>query len=154
MLHTFGGLNDVGHKVKMDNIFNYLRLAHESFNLPKTVLTDGSIKKSGRGVPPCVIQQELKGKHAKTARGTVKAAVLKGDSKLCNLVIVSNYDQKPIYMIKYSIPKITWTTITKKVWSSKLGKSVLFKFLWCNVSHDYNYEMNDNDAADQLHLIY
>ena len=56
--------------------------------------------------------------------------------------------------ITHSIPKITWTTMTKRVWSSKLGKLVLFKCLRCNVSHDYNYEMNDNDVADQLRLIY
>ena len=138
LLHMFSGLNDVGHKVKMDNLFNSVRLARESFALPQKVLTDGVIRKSGRGVPPCVIQEELKGKHAEAARGTLKAAVLKGDSKSCDLVIVSNYDQKPFYMITHSIPKITWTTITKRVWSSKLGKSVLFKFLRCNVSHDYN----------------
>ena len=101
-----------------------------------------------------MIQEELKGKHAEAARGTLKAAVLKGDSKSCDLVIISNYDQKPFYMITHSIPKITWTTINKRVWSSKLGKSVLFKFLRCNISHDYNYKMNDNDVADQLRLIY
>ncbi len=28
------------------------------------------------------------------------------------------------------------------------------KFLQFNVSQDYNFEMNDNDATDQLQLIY
>ena len=35
-----------------------------------------------------------------------------------------------------------------------MSKNVDFKFLRCNLSHNYNYEMNDNDVADQLRLIY
>ena len=112
------------------------------------------IGRSGRGVPCCVFQDEKKGKKAEEARGTLKAAVLKGDSKSCDLVVVSNYDQKPFYILSHSIPKITWVIKTKTLWSRKLRKNVPFQFLRCNVSDDYNLEMNDNDWADALRLNY
>jgi hypothetical protein len=44
--------------------------------------------------------------------------------------------------------------IEKKVWSSTLKKNVDFAFLRWNLSNDYNFEMNDNDIADQLRLVY
>jgi adenosine deaminase len=44
--------------------------------------------------------------------------------------------------------------IEKKVWSTALKKTIDFSFLRWNLSDDYNYEMNDNDVADQLRLVY
>ena len=105
--------------------------------------------------PSSVIQEECKTKKgAERARGTLKVAVLKGDSKSCDLVVVSNYDQKPFYMITHSIPEVTWVVCEKMIHSSLLGKKTVFRFLRCNVSNDYNYEMNDNDVADQMRLVY
>jgi hypothetical protein len=98
-----------------------------------------------------VVQEDLKtGRAADAARGTVKAAVLKGDSRSSNLVVASCYDQKPFYMISHSCESVTWVPIEKKVWSSALKKMVDFSFLRWNLSDDYNYEMNDNDVTDQL----
>ncbi len=94
------------------------------------------------------------GRAANAARGTVKAAVLKGDSRSSNLVVASCYDQKPFYMISHSCESITWMTITKKVWSTALKTNIDFSFLWWNLLDDYNFEMNDNDVADQLRLVY
>ena len=54
------------------------------------------------------MQEELTGKRAAAARGTLKVAVLRGNSKSKDLVCVSCYDQKPFYMISHSIPKVTW----------------------------------------------
>jgi hypothetical protein len=48
------------------------------------------------------MQEEKTGRAADAARGTVKAAVLKGDSRSSNLVVASCYDQKPFYMISHS----------------------------------------------------
>ena len=101
-----------------------------------------------------MIQEEKTGKVAKAARGTVKAAVLKGESQSSDLVVASCYDQKPFYMISHSCESITWVPVTKKVWSSTLKKNVDFAFLRWNLSNDYNFEMNDNDIADQLRLVY
>ena len=73
---------------------------------------------------------------------------------MCDLVIVSNYDQKLLYMISHNIPEVTWFKKEKKVYSRELRKDVPSKFLWYNISYDYNYKMNDNDIADQLQLVY
>jgi hypothetical protein len=100
------------------------------------------------------MQEEKTGKAADAARGTVKAAVLKGDSRLSNLVVASCYNRKPFYMISHSCKSVTWTTISKKVWSTALKTNIDFSFLRWNLSDDYNFEMNDNDFADQLRLVY
>ena len=76
------------------------------------------------------MQEDKTGKAANAARGRVKVAVLKGDSCLSNLVVASCYDQKPFYMILHSCESMTWMTITKKVWSRALKKTVDFSFLW------------------------
>jgi hypothetical protein len=45
-------------------------------------------------------------------------------------------------------------TITKKIWSMALKMNVDFSLLRWNLSNDYNFEMNNNDIANQLHLVY
>ncbi len=114
----------------------------------------GVIWKRGRGVPPLVFRDEVKGKQANAVQGTVKAAVLKDDSLSHDLIIASCYDQKPFYMISHSIDQVTWVECEKRIWSHLLKRNVLFKFLRWNLSDDYNYEMNNNDIADQLRLVY
>ena len=154
LLHMYGNLQDSGHGCKMDNLFNSVKLVCSTYSLDKPVLIHGVLRKSGRGAPPCIMQEEQTGKWVEAARGTVIAAVLKGDSQSSNLVIASCYDQKPFYMISHSIEEVTWIEHTKQVWSSVLRRKVDFKFLWWALSDDYNYEMNDNDVADQLCLVY
>jgi hypothetical protein len=154
LLHMFGNLRESGHGCKMDNLFHSVKLALAAHALDQKVKVHGVLRKSGRGCPPCVIQEEKTGKAAEAARGTVKAAVLKGESQSSDLVVASCYDQKPFYMISHSCESITWVPVTKKVWSSTLKKNVDFAFLRWNLSNDYNFEMNDNDIADQLRLVY
>ena len=89
LLHMYSLLKDDYYWVKTDNLFTAVKIAREAYAAFK-VLTDGVIRRSGRGVPRCVFQDEKKGKKAEEARGTLKAAVLKGDSKSCDLVVVSN----------------------------------------------------------------
>ncbi len=100
------------------------------------------------------MQEDKQGRSADQARGTVKAAVLKGDSRSSDLNVASCYDQKPFYMISYSCESMTWMPIQKKVWSLSQKRMVDFSFLQWNLSDDYNFEMNDNDIADQLRLVY
>lgn len=140
----------------MDSLLCSVKLARESFALPTQVRIHSVIRKSGRGVPSCVIQAELTGKRAEDAHGTVKAAVLRGDSIAENLVITSCYDQKPFYMISTrSAPCITWIEHCKRVWSQTLKKNIDDKFLrFSLLHHEYNFEMNDNDVANQLRLFY
>jgi hypothetical protein len=97
-----------------------------------------------------VVQEDKTGKAADAARGTVKAAVLKGDSRSSNMVVASCYNQKPFYMISHSCESVTWMPIFERVWSMALKQNVDFSFLRWNLSDEYNFEMNDNNVANQL----
>ncbi len=132
LLYMFMNLRESGHRCKMDNLFNLVKLAQAMYSLPNPVLIHGVMRKSGRGCPPCVMQEEKQGRAADQARGTVKAAVLKGDSRSSDLIVASCYDQKPFYMISHSCESVTWTPITKKVWSSTQKRMVDFSFLRLN----------------------
>jgi hypothetical protein len=101
-----------------------------------------------------VFQEEKTGRATDAARGTVKAAVLKGDSQLSDLVFALCYDQKLFYMISSRCKSVTWMPITKKLWSTSLQWKVDFTFLRWLMSNDYNFQMNDNDIANQLQLVY
>eukprot|EP00957_Ditylum_brightwellii_P083043 6312296-Ditylum_brightwellii.AAC.2 len=156
LLHMFSNFKDDHHTVKMDNLFNSVMLCIGALQFcPRKALAQGVIRQSGRGVPPCVIQQELSGKRAEQACGTIKAAVLKGESHASNIIITSCYDQKTFYMISSIATQIIWNTVTKRVYSSaQLKRMVAFQFLRFSLSNDYNYEMNDNNISNQLRLIH
>jgi hypothetical protein len=138
----------------MDNLFNSVKISCAVFYLKKPVPVHGVLRKSGQGCPPCVLQEEKARRAADAARGTVKAAVLKGDGQSSDLVIALCYDQKPFFMISSRCASVMWTPITKKLWSTSLQWKVDFMFLHWSMSNDYNFQMNDNDVADQLRLIY
>ena len=150
LLHMFDNLKETSHRCKMDNLFNSVSLARAAYKLPSKVLVHGVIRKSGRGVPPVVLQEELGGKRADAVRGTVKVAVLKDDSESHDLIVASCYDQKPFYMISHSVQEVTWVEHQKRIYSYWQKKIVNFIFLRWNLSHDYSFEMNNNDIADQL----
>jgi hypothetical protein len=137
----------------MDNLFNSVKLSHAAYSLPKPVLVHSVLRKSGRGCPPCVIQEDKVGRAAEVARGTVKVAVLKGDSMSSDLVIALCFVQNPFYKISSKCEKVSWEPVKKKVWSSRFNQMTNFSFLRWSLSNDYNYQMNDNDT-DQLRLMY
>jgi hypothetical protein len=93
LLHMFMNLHESGHRCKMDNLFNSVKLAQAAYLLPNPVLIHGVLQKSGRGCPPCIVQEEKMGRViADQARGTVKSAALKGDSQPSDLILVSCYN--------------------------------------------------------------
>ncbi len=106
LLHMFSNLREHYHCCTMDNLFNSVKLARAAYSLPKPVFVHGILRKSGRGCPPFVIQEEKIGKHAEAAKGTVKAAVPKGDSMSSDLVVASCYNQKPFYMISSKVEEV------------------------------------------------
>ena len=77
----------------MDNMFASIRLAltaSDPLAMKNPVLIHGIIQTYGRGIPPVLKQGKKKGRAAKAkARGTVKAAVLKGDPHSSDLIIGS-----------------------------------------------------------------
>ncbi len=129
LLTMFCNLVESGHHCMMDNLFNSIKLARAAYSLEKPVLVHGVLRKTGRGAPPMVYQEDKTGRAAEAARGTVKGAVLKGDSLLSDLVVASCYDQKPFYMISHNCKRVGWLPITKKLWSSAMKQNVDHIFL-------------------------
>ena len=138
----------------MDNVFNSVKLALEAYYLWARVLIHGVIRKSMRSVSTCVLQEELTGNREDAVWGTVKTAVLEGDIKYFQLIITSCYDLKTFYMISYRKPSVTWVALLKIFCSHKEKETVNFNFLRFNMSNKYNFEMNDNNVADEYRLVY
>ena len=89
LLHMFGNLIDVGHQCNMDKPFNSVSLSQAAYVLKTRVLDHEVIRKSGHGVCSAFIQEKKTGKRANAVRGTVKVAVLKGDSESSDLIVAS-----------------------------------------------------------------
>jgi len=154
LLHMFEIFLDLYHRVNMDNLFNSVKFSIAAANCKTKVLTQGVFRKNSRGAPPIVFQEEVTGKKAEAARGTVKAAVLKGDPRAQGLIVASCFDQKPFYMVSDVATKVGWNAVEKKVFSHSANKKIIYRFLRFNISDDYNFQMNDNDITDQLRLEY
>jgi hypothetical protein len=110
----------------------------------------GVTRKSGRGLPKNVFQEELKNKQQQEAvRGTVKASVLQGDKDCPSLVACSVYDTKPVHFLSMTCTLIEWIPRMKKVFSNASKAFEQLKFLCLNINNDYNYGMGDVDVSDQ-----
>ena len=101
----------------MKLFFSVLLVAHSNSNFHSNfvyvilvkVLVAGVARKGGRCVPKCVLQDEQMTRAAQMiVRGTVKVAVLKGDSQCPDLVATSVYDTKPVHFLSMSAESIKW----------------------------------------------
>ncbi len=95
LLHMFENFCDVYYHMNMDNLFNSVQFTVAAAMCKTMVLTQGVLWKNGRGVPPCIVQEEVIGKKAEAARGTVIAAVLEGDARAQGIIVASCFDKKP-----------------------------------------------------------
>ena len=154
LLHMFANFEDVGHLVKMNKFFVAVKLVLEVYSLPTRVGIHGVISNINRGVHLCVLQEDVTEKKADKVRGSVKASVLKGDSRASNLIGASCFNWKPFYMMSHSAEEVTKSKHKKLVCSHLLKQKYPYKFLRLNLSHEYNFDMNNNDIADQLQLVY
>ena len=112
-------------------------------------------RKAGRGLPSCVLQQEVHGKEElRRVRGTVKGAVLEGDDDMPGLVAVSYYDQKPVHFLSTICEEIRWIKLQRKVYCNETQSMVSFLFLRLNINNAYNKGMGEVDVADQLRNSY
>ena len=120
----------------------------------KRIKTQGVLRVD-RGVPDIVRQEIPSGKAAQeAARGTTMLACLKNDTLTTDLLIGSCYDQRPFYMLTNAAEEVKWVEKERMVWSHEMKEQVPFKFLRWSLSDTYNFEMNDNDIADQYRLVY
>ena len=85
-------------------------------------------------------------------RGNLKATVLIGDPKCKDLVVVSMYETKPVYLLSNAWEKIQWTNKERKLRNNEKGKKVDAPFYRLNLINEYNMGMGNVDTADQLRL--
>ena len=139
----------------MDNLYMSAKFARDCFTHKKQVLIHGVARKSGRGVPNMVLQDEITDrKEVEKVRGTVKAAVLRGDPDCPNMCAVSVYDTKPVHFITMCNEKIEWIKKSRKVYNKAKKKVESVSYLRLNVNDDYNNGMGDVDISDQLRNQY
>ena len=73
----FDSLKDKHRHVGMYNLYNSASFGRAAYHHDKKVLCHGVTRKSERGIPNSVLQEEIQNLNAHRAvRGTVKAAVL------------------------------------------------------------------------------
>ena len=150
-LWLFDSLKDKYHHCWMDNLYLSAKFAKACFNHPMKVLIAGVTRKSGRGLPMHVLQEEVKNKKAQMeVRGTVKAAVLYGDKDCAGLVAMSVYDTKPVHFLSMICESIKWVHKSRLVYGPTEEKMVPMSFLRLNMNNDYNIDMGHVDVADQL----
>jgi hypothetical protein len=151
----FDTLKDNYHQCGMDNLYNSVAFCKAAFKHPKKVLLHGVTRKGGRGIPACVLQDEVTNKKQQAlVRGTVKAAVLEGDPECPNLVASSVYDTKPVHFLSMICDSIKWIVKEKSVFNVETGKMETLRFLRLNYINDYNYGMGHVDVSDQLRNNY
>jgi hypothetical protein len=155
MLFLFDTLRDCYHTVGMDNLYLSLKFCREAFTGNNKVMIHGVTRRSGRGLPSCVIQlEETNKKKALQARGTTKGAVLEGDPECPNVVAFSVYDTKPVHFLSTCVQYLRWIEKGKKVYDPSEGRSIMMHFLRPKIIDDYNTRMNGVDIADQLRNQY
>lgn len=140
-------------RIFMDNLFNSRKLFTALFIA--LCLGHGVTRKSGRGLPPAVLQAEEKNKaKAEAARGTTKAARLVNCPECPDLLAVSCYDTKPVNMLSTASETVEWVHKKRKIWSAIHQEVRLVGFLRLNFIDDYNNGMNFVDMSDQLRNQY
>jgi len=118
-------------------------------------MVHGVARKSGRGLPRCIIQEKEQNRNLQTkVHGTTKAAVWGGDSECPDIVAFSVYDTKPVNFLSTACTSLKWKEKTKNVFDKDAGMNIMLRFLWPEITDDYNHGMNNVDQADQLRGTY
>ena len=138
VMALFDSLEDKFHRCGMDNLYTSGRFCKAGYCHPKKVLIHGVARKSGRGIPSSVLQDEVQNRNLQAqVRGTVKAAQLVGDPAIPNLLAVSVYDTKPVHFFSTRCEKVKWEVKEQKVWDKKkMGQSqssFLDSTSWTNI---------------------
>jgi len=154
-MFLFDALRDEHHCCGMDNLYNSAAFCKYAYNHKNSVLVHGVTRKWGRGIPDCVLQEEVINRNAQIAvRGTVKAAKLVGDPDCPNLIASSVYDTKPVHYLSMVSKSIKWKKLERKVFNVETNQVETMEFLRLNQIDAYNHGMGDVDLADQLRGVY
>jgi hypothetical protein len=102
-------LPDSAYTLGMDNLYMSAKLCRLLYALKQKVMAHGVTRPSLRGVPKIVKQEERKKKgELESVRNTVKVAKMVGDGVCQDLVCVSLYDTKPVYIMTNACPSVEW----------------------------------------------
>jgi len=133
----------------MDNLFNSKKLYKALFRTK--ALAHGVGRTNGRGIPPSIIQKEEKNiNRAEQLCGVTMAAKLLHYAACPDLLAVSVYDTKPMHILSTVAKCVEWIVKEREVWSNRIQKKAMMKYLRLNVIEDYNNHMNWTDIANQL----
>ena len=158
ILSMFESLDGKYFRCGMDNLFISAKFLYGAFeHCSSKVLVHGVCRKTGRGLPSSVYQEEHKdptSTKAQEARGATKAAVLVGDETCKNMLAFSVYDSKPVYFLSMAAENIKWIKKKRKFYDATLHKEKIIKFLRTDIQEKYNFNMNSVDIADQLRDSY
>ena len=155
ILGMFDQLENKFHNCWYDNLYLSARFAKAAWTHDNKVRILGPTRKSGCGLPQCVIQEEVKStEDLRAVRGMVKAAVLDGNEEVPGLLAISYDDQKPVHFLSMICEKIKWVECEKKVYCVETEQVEMLKFLQLSINNKYNYGMGGVDIADQLHNYY
>ena len=139
----------------MDNLFMSAKFAKIAMNYSGRKVMIHGVCRQNRGIPKSIMQEKVTTKQdVLKNKGTIKAAILVGDSKCTDLVTLSFYDSKPIYFITNACDKICWVRKNRKFWHQQKGRQVNVPFYRLNIVDEYNAGMGNVDIADQLRLQY
>ena len=147
----FDQLEERYHNCWFDNLHLSAKFAKASFAHRNKIRIPGPTKKSGRGLPKCILQDEKTSPaEIRGVRGMVKVAVLVGDEEVSDHVAVSYYDQKPVHFLSTICESIKWIECHKEVYCVETEHVEMMKFLHSNINNSYNHDMGGVDIADQL----
>ena len=131
------------------------RFAKAAYEHENKVRIVGVTRKKSRGLPKCVVQEEMKNKtEVRSVQGTVKTVVLKGDNCCPDLVAVSFYDTKPVHFLSTICEGIKWRRLKREMFCVDTGKPETVTYLRLNIRDDYNKDMGHVDISNQLQNQY
>ena len=155
ILGMFDQLDEKHHNCWFDNLYLSAKFCRAAFTHPNVVCIARPTRKSGHGLPQCVLQEEVQSTaETRHVQGTVKAAVLEGDGEISGLVAVSYYDQRPVHFLSTICEMIKQVQCTKHVYCVETEQVEEVKFLHLNINDDYDHDMGNVDIADQLRNYY
>ena len=123
----------------------------DAYNHTKITILHGVTRKSGRGLPASIMQEELHNrKEQEKVQGTVLSADLVGNSNCPSLTFVYVYDTKPVHFLSMEVDNIKLTEKKMEVYDRSIGPMTTIKFLRLNMNYDYNYGMGGSEIAEHM----
>mmetsp|Transcript_28907 Transcript_28907/g.35245 ORF Transcript_28907/g.35245 Transcript_28907/m.35245 type:complete len:150 (+) Transcript_28907:369-818(+) len=125
-LHTrvtflFDRLHHKNHSCFIYNLYMSALFTLCYLNLPSAVNIHGVIRPLLKSFPVCIHQDKyVYKKRSEEAKGTSKVAKLVRDAKCKDILAISYYGSKPIYLLSTVVDEVKWDENQKRVYSKAL----------------------------------